>query len=94
MASKLPTAPLLRARLVSRPANGHIAFIPQVRKLVFEFCDRWPSSANTRTFLSNNLADVARANPHVEFVVKQRTHKEPIVRGFYRECRLTLKALL
>lgn len=86
MASKLlPTRPLFRAQLASRPANGHVSFIPQVRKLVFEFCDKWPSSANTRTFLRNHLAEVARANPHVEFVVKQRTYKQPIVRGFYRK---------
>ena len=86
MASKLvPTRSLLRAQLTSRPANGHIAFIPQARKIVFEYCDKWPSSANTRTFLRNRLTEVARANPHVEFVVKQRTYKQPIVRGFYRE---------
>lgn len=78
--------PLLRAQLSSRPANGHGAFIPQVRKLVFEYCDKWPSSANSRTYIRNHLEALARANPHVEFVVKQRTHKEPIVRGFY--CKL------
>ncbi|KAH9921445.1 uncharacterized protein B0H18DRAFT_1086139 [Fomitopsis serialis] len=48
--------PLLRGQLSSRPANGHVAFIPQ---------------------------ELARANPHVEFVVKQRTQREPIIRGFY-----------
>ncbi|GJE87839.1 L51/S25/CI-B8 domain-containing protein [Phanerochaete sordida] len=75
--------PLLRAQLSSRPANGHGAFIPQIRKLVFEYCDKWPSSANSRTYIRNHLEALARANPHVEFVVKQRTHKEPIIRGFY-----------
>ncbi|EKM60744.1 uncharacterized protein PHACADRAFT_110419 [Phanerochaete carnosa HHB-10118-sp] len=75
--------PLLRAQLTSRPANGHLAFIPQIRKLVFEYCDKWPSSANTRTFIRNHLENLARANPHVEIVVRQRTHKEPIIRGFY-----------
>ncbi|KAF7798628.1 hypothetical protein EIP86_009850 [Pleurotus ostreatoroseus] len=84
MASKLlPTKPLFRAQLFSRSANGHGAFIPQVRKIVFEYCDKWPSSANTRTWLRNHLAEVARENPHVEFVVKQRTYKQPIARGFY-----------
>ena len=78
--------PLLRAQLTSRPANGHVAFIPQVRKLVFEYCDKWPSSANTRTFIQNHLENLARANSHCEFVVKQRTYKEPIIRGFY--CKL------
>ena len=86
MASAVRTAsrPLLRAQLASHPANGHVAFIPQVRKVVIEFCDSWASSAHTRTFIHNHLEDVARAHPHVEFVVKQRTHKEPIARGFYR----------
>jgi large subunit ribosomal protein L43 len=75
--------PLFRAQLSSRPANGHGAFIPQVRKLVFEFCNHGPSSSNTRTFLTKHLEDLARENPHVEIVVKQRNNKEPIVRGFY-----------
>ena len=86
MAARLPptTRPLLRASLTSRPANGHVAFIPQIRKLVFEYCDKWPSSANTRTYIHNHLEELARANPHVEVVVKQRTQNEPIIRGFYR----------
>ncbi|KAJ6519325.1 thioredoxin-like protein [Mycena sanguinolenta] len=75
--------PLFRARLGSAPANGHVAFIPQIRKLVFEYCNDWPSSANTRTFLQRDLIPFARSNPHVEIVVKQRNRKEPIVRGFY-----------
>jgi large subunit ribosomal protein L43 len=29
------------------------------------------------------MEDVARANPHVEVVVRQRAYQEPIVRGFY-----------
>lgn len=91
MSSKLlPTRPLLRAQLTTRPSNGHGAFIPQIRKIVFEYCDQWPSSANTRTFLRNHLTEVARANPHVEFVVKQRTYRQPIARGFYRECHHSL----
>jgi large subunit ribosomal protein L43 len=76
-------APLFRARLSSAPANGHVAFIPQIRKLVFEYCNDWPSSANTRTFLRRELIPFARNNPHVEIVVKQRNRKEPIARGFY-----------
>lgn len=76
-------AAVLRAQLRSFPANGHAAFVPHIRKLVIEYCDRWPTSANTRTFLLNHLQPLARANPHVEIVVKQRNNKEPIVRGFY-----------
>lgn len=74
---------LIRAQLRSFPANGYAAFLPQIRKLVFEFCDKWPSSANTRNYLLNQLQPLARQNPHVEIVVKQRNQKEPIVRGFY-----------
>ncbi|KAI0072375.1 hypothetical protein K474DRAFT_1711669 [Panus rudis PR-1116 ss-1] len=89
MAFKLPppARPLLRAQLASRPANGHVAFIPQIRKLVFEFCNKWPSSANARTYIHNHLEQLARANPHVEIVVRQRTQKEPIIRGFYMNDR-------
>lgn len=85
MAFKLPPAakPLLRAQLTSRPANGAAHFIPQCRKLVFEYCNKWPSSANTRTFLNSHLEELARSNPHVEVVVKPRPNHEPIVRGFY-----------
>jgi len=74
---------IFRAQLRSTPANGHAAFLPQIRKLVFEFCNKWPSSANTRTFLLNDLQSLARQNPHVEVVVRQRNHREPILRGFY-----------
>lgn len=75
--------PLFRAQLRSRPANGHSTFLPQLRKLVFEFCHKWPSSANTRIYLLSAVQSLARQNPHVEVVVKQRNQKEPIVRGFY-----------
>lgn len=78
---------LLRAQLRSAPANGHAAFIPPIRKLVLEFCQHLPSSANTRTFISKDIQRVARENPHVEFVVKQRNGHEPIARGFYGRSR-------
>ncbi|KDR85261.1 hypothetical protein GALMADRAFT_234015 [Galerina marginata CBS 339.88] len=87
---------LIRASLRSRPANGHRAFLPQIRKLVFEYCDKWPTSANTRTYISNQIEALAAANPHVEVVVKQRNQKEPIARGFYvnnRDKVIPLKSL-
>lgn len=86
MASKYlvaPTKPLLRASLRSTPSNGHAVFIPQIRKMIFEYCETWPTSANLRTFILNHLEDIACKNPHVEIVVKQRSHREPIVRGLY-----------
>lgn len=76
-------AALFRGQLRSYPANGHGIFLPQIRKLVFEYCEKWPSSANTRTYVLNHLESLARANPHVEVVVRQRNYKEPIVRGYY-----------
>ncbi|KJA29349.1 hypothetical protein HYPSUDRAFT_176226 [Hypholoma sublateritium FD-334 SS-4] len=79
----MPGPVIMRAQLRSRPANGHAAFLPQIRKLVFEYCDKWPTSHHTRTFLLTRLQALARENPHVEVVVKQRNQKEPIVRGFY-----------
>ncbi|KAF9786067.1 thioredoxin-like protein [Thelephora terrestris] len=83
MATLTATRPIFRASLRSAQANGHAVFIPQCRKIVFEYCDKWPSSANTRTFLLKHLRSVAEENPHVELVVRQRNHKEPIARGFY-----------
>ncbi|KAG6857635.1 hypothetical protein H0H87_010203 [Tephrocybe sp. NHM501043] len=76
-------SPILRGALRSAPANGHAAFLPQIRKLVFECCDRWPSSETTRHFLFTHLRTLAEKNPHVEIVVRQRIHREPIIRGFY-----------
>lgn len=84
---------LLRGALRSRPANGHVSFVPQVRKLVFEYCDKWPSSANTRTYILKHVERLARQNPHVEVVVKQRNQKEPIVRGFYGKTATQLVSL-
>jgi len=80
-----PTKPILRASLRSLPSNGHDAFIPQIRKIIFEYCETWPTSTNMRTYILNHLEDVARQNPHVEIVVKYRPHREPIVRGLYCE---------
>ncbi|KAI0761199.1 thioredoxin-like protein [Trametes elegans] len=89
MATKVGPAlrPFLRASQSSRPANGHGAFVPQCRKVVFEYCDNWASSANLRTFIHNSLENVARENPHVEFVVRRRSHREPVIRGFYMNNR-------
>ncbi|TDL28846.1 hypothetical protein BD410DRAFT_760526 [Rickenella mellea] len=78
-----PTIPVKKSILVSRPANGHEVFIPQIRKLVFEYCDAWSSSANLRRYIFNHVESLARENPHVEVVVKERPSKHPIVRGFY-----------
>ncbi|KIK70383.1 hypothetical protein GYMLUDRAFT_149624 [Collybiopsis luxurians FD-317 M1] len=89
----MPIAPIIRAKLGSSPANGHASFLPQIRKLVVEYCDKWPSSANTRSFLLNHIQQVAHQNPHVELVVRQRTQKEPILRGFYVNGRDKVVAL-
>ena len=78
------TNPIFRAQLSSKQSNGHAAFVPQIRKLVFEYSQNWSSSANTRTYLKNNLQNLARTNPHVEVVVRQRSNRQPIVRGLYR----------
>lgn len=80
------TRPILQHQLISKAANGHRVFIPQCRKLVFEYCERSTSSTRTRTWLLNSVEEIAKQNPHVEVVVKPRSFKEPIVRGFYRAC--------
>jgi hypothetical protein len=85
-----PTRPLFRAQLVSAGANGHTSFVHPLRKLVFEYCEAGPSSATTRTFLRDHLETLARAHPHVEVVVRQRSQRQPVVRGFYRACLSSL----
>ncbi|KAF8610770.1 hypothetical protein BDV93DRAFT_484234 [Ceratobasidium sp. AG-I] len=78
-----PCPPILRAALRTKPSNGHGAFVPQLRKLVFEYCDTWSSSALLRSYLLRNTERLAEQNPHVEVVVRQRSFKPPIVRGIY-----------
>src|SRR5258708_15096427 len=73
----------LRAHLRSRPSNGYINFVPHIRKLVFEFCESWPTSGPLRGVLRENVELLARENPHVEILVKKRMYKEPIVKGIY-----------
>ncbi|KAI6095491.1 hypothetical protein F5141DRAFT_1268627, partial [Pisolithus sp. B1] len=71
------------AQLCSYPANMHTTFIPQIHKVVLEFCQHYPSSSNTHTFISNHLKCVAHEHPHVEFVIRQHNGHEPIAHGFY-----------
>ncbi|KAJ7596599.1 mitochondrial ribosomal protein subunit L51 [Mycena floridula] len=78
-----PVKAIFRAKLGSAPSNGHSVYLSPVRKLVFEYTNTGPSSANARTFLLNRLEPLARENPHVEMVVRMRHSGEPIVRGFY-----------
>lgn len=75
--------PVLRASLRAAPANGSAFFVPQIRRLVFEYCDRRTTSALTRLFILRHIEQLARDNPHVEFVVKQRPGRPPIIRGLY-----------
>ncbi|KAG8968263.1 hypothetical protein FRC03_008129 [Tulasnella sp. 419] len=82
-----PVTPVLRAALSSKPANGHEHFVPQIRKIVFEYCDVRKSSDPLRRYLLRNAEDLAAQNPHVEIVVKQRPQKQPIVRGLYVNSR-------
>ncbi|KZT52763.1 hypothetical protein CALCODRAFT_441121 [Calocera cornea HHB12733] len=82
---------VLRGSLSSRP--GHAVYVPQLRKLVFEYCDFWPSNAHARTYILNNIEDLAATNPHVEVVLLKRSYKHPVVRGFYLNGRDKVIAL-
>ncbi|EJU00981.1 hypothetical protein DACRYDRAFT_53536 [Dacryopinax primogenitus] len=82
---------VVRASLVSRP--GHAVYIPQIRKLVFEYCDVWISNIHARTYLLNHVAKLAAAHPHVEVVVQQRSNHHPIARGLYLNGRDKVIAL-
>jgi large subunit ribosomal protein L43 len=65
--------------------------VPTLRKLVFEYDNSGASSATTRTFLQSHLVELARENPHVEVVVRQRNQRQPIIRGFYGQWSYSLK---
>ncbi|CAG7846204.1 SubName: Full=Uncharacterized protein {ECO:0000313/EMBL:CCA70049.1} [Serendipita indica DSM 11827] len=75
--------PVPASQLVSSQGNGYNLYVPPLRKLVFEYCERSEQSARTRSYLLTHVEDLARANPHVEVVVKTRSHKPPVVRGLY-----------
>ena len=94
-------APLLRASVGSTVAsNGHTSFVRPIRKLVIEYCERWTSSTGIRSFIaatSSNrlrtsgsssppcLETLARDHPSVEFIVRRRPHRHPVLRGLYSE---------
>jgi len=82
---------VFRGSLYSKP--GHAVFIPQLRKLVFEYCDVWTSNTHARAYLLNNIEKLAVANPHVEIVLQKRPFKHPIVRGYYLNGRDKVIAL-
>ncbi|KZP00767.1 hypothetical protein CALVIDRAFT_533096 [Calocera viscosa TUFC12733] len=90
-ASKPARHQVLRGSLSSRP--GHTIFVPQLRKLIFEYCDIWTSNTHARTYILNNIEDLAASNPHVEVVLLKRSFKHPIVRGFYLNGRDKVIAL-
>ncbi|PVG02156.1 hypothetical protein CPB86DRAFT_751484 [Serendipita vermifera] len=83
--SRLPPAflPVNPSSLVAKQGNGYNLFVPPLRKLIFEYCERSEQSSRMRSYLLNHVEDVARKNPHVEVVVKTRTLKPPVVRGLY-----------
>jgi len=93
---RAPAFPVLRAGLRSSPSNGYVSFVPQIRKLVFEFCERWPTSEPLRNVLKEGAETIAHENPHVEVVIRKRMFKEPLIRGFYlnnRTKEICLKGL-
>jgi large subunit ribosomal protein L43 len=75
--------PVNPSNLVAKQGNGYNLFVPQLRKLIFEYCERSEQSSRMRSYLLNHVEDVARENPHVEVVVKTRTLKPPVIRGLY-----------
>jgi len=75
--------PIARAALKSQPRNGGAVFIPQIRRMVFEYCDIYATSSRLRSYIYKHVETLASDNPHVEFVIKQRTGRPPIVRGLY-----------
>lgn len=83
----------MRASLGStRPVNGFANFRLPCKKLVVEYCEVWGSNDGMRRFIAGEgqgIAKFARENPGVEFIVKKRPFKHPLLRGLYRECTLS-----
>src|SRR5258706_1087106 len=73
------TRPILQHQLISKATNRHPLFIPQCRKLVFEYYERSKSSTRTRTWLLNSLEEIARQNPHLQVVANPRSLEDAIV---------------
>ncbi|KAL7007188.1 39S ribosomal protein L51, mitochondrial [Cystobasidiomycetes sp. EMM_F5] len=81
-----PIQPILRASLGSTSAsNGHTLFVRPIRKLIIEYCEQWGSSDGMRRFVASasGVEKLARNNPSVEFIVRRRPNRHPVVRGLY-----------
>ncbi|WFD35901.1 39S ribosomal protein L51, mitochondrial [Malassezia cuniculi] len=77
---------ILRVAASTRPAPGGArgTLTRHLRKLFIGYCEKSASSRGLREYLVKNAADLARANPSVEFVLVQRPQRTPLLRGYYR----------
>ena len=81
-----------RAAAGTRPAPGGArgTLTRPLRKLLMGYCEKSASSSGLRDYLLKHAADLARANPSVEFVLLQRPQRAPLLRGYYRAYQLTV----
>ena len=81
-----------RAAAGTRPAPGGArgTLTRPLRKLLVGYCEKSASSSGLRDYLLKHAADLARANPSVEFVLLQRPQRAPLLRGYYRAYLLTV----
>ncbi|KAI9183311.1 39S ribosomal protein L51, mitochondrial [Blastocladiella emersonii ATCC 22665] len=67
--------------------NGLGMFVPQVKRIVFNYCERSGSSKGIIEFLQRDLNAFAAAHNHVEIVVVPRPAKHPLVKGTFMSGR-------
>ncbi|KNE61023.1 hypothetical protein AMAG_06783 [Allomyces macrogynus ATCC 38327] len=63
--------------------NGVGMFVPQIKRIVFNYCERSGSSRGLIDFFQRDLVQFAEAHPHVEMVVHPRPSKHPLVKGTF-----------
>jgi hypothetical protein len=79
-----PPRTLLRA--LPGPAGAPGSFVLPLRKLVLSYCPADAASAGMRAWVAREAEAFARARRSVEVVVQEVPHKQPLAKGFYREC--------
>ncbi|ORZ30645.1 hypothetical protein BCR44DRAFT_52543 [Catenaria anguillulae PL171] len=63
--------------------NGVGLFVPQCKRIVFNYCERSGSSAGLIQFFKTDLHKFALQHPHIEFVVTPRPAKHPLAKGLF-----------
>ncbi|KAJ1508635.1 39S ribosomal protein L51, mitochondrial [Coelomomyces lativittatus] len=61
--------------------NGVGIFLPQIERLVFNYCETSGSSKGLIHFFKNDLVSFANSHPHIQIIVTPRPSKHPLIKG-------------